>query len=245
MQPLLSFQQNFRDLGGIPAKDGRKVKPGLLFRSGDFYSLSPDDIGRLEEMRLATIIDFRAIREITGRPDKTIRTVKEIIEINIHDAAREQSQKFLSENNAPGLENLLIGDYTRMIRNHQPDFRKFLDIVANTVNLPLVFHCAAGKDRTGLAAVFLLSALGVDMEHIREDYMATNKFAAVFIEKIIKKVNDSGLNGAILRPLLEVRAAYLDAALEEILNYSVSLDAFVTDILKADKKKLQEKYLEN
>ena len=243
LDPILSSQMNFRDLGGIKTKDGRKVKPGVLFRSGDFFNLSADDIGKLETLNLGVIIDFRAQREIDARPDKIIGTLKETIHIDIHDAAREKAEKFLQENDAEGLENLLIWDYIRMIREHQADFRNFLSFLVDTNDLPLVYHCAAGKDRTGLATLFLLTALGVDMEHIREDYMATNDYVRPFIHKIIRKVNASGLNGEILRPMLEVRKEYLDTALEEIEIQAGSLQHFVTHNLHANCIKLQENYL--
>jgi protein-tyrosine phosphatase len=245
LHSILSSQLNFRDLGGIQNIDGRKVKPGLLFRSGDFFTLSPEDIRKLEELKLAVIIDLRAKREIISRPDKTISTVKEIIHIDIHDAARDKAEKFLEENDAKGLETVLIGDYVRMVNVHQHDFRRFLGILANTNNLPLVYHCAAGKDRTGLATVFLLSALGVDMENIWKDYMVTNEYAGYYTQKIILKVTASGLNGEILRPLLEVRHEYLESALIEIDRKYYNLQNFVTDVLKADCKKLQKKYLTN
>ena len=243
MHSILSSQPNFRDLGGIRTMDGRKVKPGLLFRSGDFFSLTTEDLARLAEMKLACIIDLRAKREIDRRPGKTIGTVKEIIHIDIHDAARDRAEKFLEEDDAEGLETVLTGDYIRMVGTHQRDFRKFLEILANTENLPLVYHCAAGKDRTGLATVFLLSALGVNMQHIWDDYMATNEFTRTYAEKIILKVTESGKNGEILRPLLEVRREYLQAALDEITGISGSLQDFVNVVLKANTAKLQGKYL--
>jgi protein-tyrosine phosphatase len=245
LDPILSTQLNFRDLGGIQTTDGWKVKPGLLFRSGDFFTLSADDILMLEGMKLATIIDLRAQREIDRRPDKLIGSVKEIIHIDIHDAARDKAEKFLEENDAEGLETVLIHDYIRMVTVHQHDFRRFLEILAGTGNLPLVYHCAAGKDRTGLATVFLLTALGVDLEHIREDYMATNIFTESYTQKIIRKVTESGLNGEILRPLLEVRKDYLDAGLTEIERLSGGLELFVRYVLKADCETLQDKYLTN
>lgn len=245
MHQLLSSQLNFRDLGGIVTIDGRKVKPGILFRSGELFSLQPEDIRRLEEMKLASIVDLRAQREIDVRPDKQIGTVKEVIHIDIHDAARDKAQKFLETNDADGLETVLIGDYVRMVNIHQDDFRRFLEILANTDNLPLVYHCAAGKDRTGLVTVFLLSALGVDLENIWDDYLDSNSYSEPTILRIIRKVSESGMKGELLRPLLEVRKEYLQAALDEIgLKYG-GLQSFVVEILKADSAKLQQRYLEN
>jgi protein-tyrosine phosphatase len=244
LQSIFTSQPNFRDLGGIQTMDGRKVKPGLLFRSGELHDFSPEEIRRLEEMKLTAIIDLRAQREINERPDRLVGTVKEVIHLGIHDAARDQAVKFLENNNAEGLENILTGDYIRMVRKHQPEFRRFLEILANTENLPLVYHCAAGKDRTGLATVFLMAALGVDIRQIREDYIATNEFVKFNAQKFILKVTELGLNGEILRPMLEVRMEYLDAALDEITRISGSLHDYVTGVLKADVLKLQERYLE-
>jgi len=243
LHQLLSSQLNFRDLGGIRTIDGRKVKPGLLFRSGDLFSLQPEDIRRLEEMKLASVIDLRAQREIDVRPDKQIGTVREVIHIDIHDAARDKAQKFLESNDADGLETVLIGDYVRMVNIHQDDFRRFLEVLANTDNLPLVYHCAAGKDRTGLVTLFFLSALGVDLENIWADYLDSNRYSEPTILRIIRKVTESGMNGELLRPLLEVRKEYLQAALDEIdLKYG-GLQSFVIEVLKADCEKLQKKYL--
>ncbi|MFZ4563764.1 MAG: tyrosine-protein phosphatase [Bacteroidales bacterium] len=243
MHQLLSSQLNFRDVGGIRTIDGRKVRPGILFRSGDLFSLQAEDIRRLEEMKLASIVDLRAKREIDVRPDKQIGTVNEVIHIDIHDAARDKAQKFLETNDADGLETVLIGDYVRMVNIHQDDFRRFLEVLANTGNLPLVYHCAAGKDRTGLATVFFLSALGVDLENIWADYMDSNIYSEPTILRIIRKVTESGMKGELLRPLLEVRKEYLQAALDEIdLKYG-GLQSFVIEVLKADCEKLQKKYL--
>ena len=244
MQTILSTQHNFRDLGGIRVSDGRQIKPGLLFRSGDLYSLSDEDILKLEQMNLATIIDLRAGREIAQRPDKVVSTVIDLIHIDIHDAARDKAEKFLENNDAKGLETVLIGDYIRMVNIHQADFSKFLNILSTTENLPLVYHCAAGKDRTGMATVLLLVALGAGMEAIWKDYMATNDFCVISTEKIISKVKKSGLNGDLLRPLLEVREEYLNAALAEIDTQFGGLENYVVNVLNADVAGLREKYLE-
>ena len=82
-QVLLQCQPNFRDLGGIIAKNGHKIKPGLLFRSGDLHSISDEDVAKLEEIGLATIVDFRSEREREWRPDKKIRTVRNIYHMTI------------------------------------------------------------------------------------------------------------------------------------------------------------------
>ncbi len=241
---VLASQLNFRDLGGLAASDGRRVKPGLLYRSGDLSSLSTEDISYLEKLGLALVIDFRAQREIDKRPDKTIATVREYVHIGIFDAARDRAEYYLAENDAAGMADVLVHDYRRLVSDHQEDFRRFLHILATTTCLPAVYHCAAGKDRTGLATVFLLAALGVDPEAIRADYLLTNEYTLPYTNRIIEKVTASGQNGAILRPLFEVRDNYLDAALGEITAIYGGLEKFVVEILMADVNALKERFLE-
>ena len=177
--PILSGQQNFRDLGGIPGKDGRKIMPGLLFRSGDLHSITDDDIKTLTRLGLAMIIDFRSSREYEKRPNREIPGVREIKHLPIYDAPRDLAATYVEEGNEEGLQKLLIGEYERIILHYTAEYRQFLFEVTHNANIPLVFQCSAGKDRTGLATIFLLTALGVGMKEILEDYFLTNVYYMV------------------------------------------------------------------
>jgi len=241
---ILYGKPNFRDIGGLPAFKGRKIKTGLVFRSGDLHSLTVEEIIILEDLGLATIIDFRSPREREHHPDKKIRTVKETRNLDILDLSREQAAVYLQNNNAKGLETLLVGDYIRMVRANQKEFSQMLEILANTDNLPVVFHCAAGKDRTGLAAFFLLTALGVDHKLVLQDFYASNIHNAAYSERIIQKINEMGLKGELMRPMLEVRPEYLDPALEVIDNEFGGLKGYITECLEADITRLRERFLE-
>ena len=239
----LESQPNFRDLGGFPTADGRKIKTGLLFRSGDLHSWTDEDLLKLDALQIATIIDFRSDRERESRPDSVLSSVKSIMNLVIPDLSREQAVEYLSTNNARGLETLLIDVYRTMVNDNQKEYKEFFNILANTSHLPILFHCAAGKDRTGLASLFLLTALGVDMKHILEDYFSTNVHNLDYSNKIIEKINEMGFNGELMRPMLEVREEYLNAALDEIdLKYR-GLNAFLTETLNADIGKLKKRYL--
>lgn len=244
MKTIIETQPNFRDLGGIPTLDGHKLKSGIIYRSGDLHSISDEDILILEKLELALIIDLRARREIEKRPDKRISTVKEIIHIPIHDTARDAAEKYFENTDATALEILLIGDYRRMINDHIDEFRKFFHVLSSTDHFPLVFHCTAGKDRTGLATVFLLFALGVGFSDIWKDYLDTNRYALATTDKIIRKVSKNGKNGEILRPLLEVRETYLNAALEQIEMSYGNLEIFLRNALHVDFSLLRLRFLE-
>ena len=240
---ILKSQPNFRDFGGIITSNGKKIIPGLIFRSGDLHSLSEEDIAKLEEIQLASIIDFRSEREREWRPDKIIRTVRSICYITIPDAVRDLATEYLEQKNIAGLESLLISEYRKMVNAHHEKYAEFLKILATTDDLPLVFHCAAGKDRTGLAAIFLLTALGVNKNIILDDYYATNRYNEGYTEKMIGKIKEMGLNGDLMRPMLEVRPEYLDAAMDEIDTQFGGIERYVRDTLKADVERLQLRFL--
>jgi len=242
--PVLSGQHNFRDLGGIPANDGRLIRRGLLFRSGDLHSITDEDIKTLTHLGLALIIDFRSPREYEKRPNREIPGVKEIIHLPIYDAPRDLSAKYVEENNEEGLKKLLIDEYERIILHYTVEYHQFLSEVAHNPNVPLVFQCSAGKDRTGLATIFLLTALGVGMEEILNDYFRTNIFAQAHAREIIGILNSDGHNGELMRPMLEVRQEYLDAAFSAIRERYGNLEDFVFQELKAEPGLLKERFLQ-
>ncbi|MFC2102526.1 tyrosine-protein phosphatase [Bacteroidota bacterium] len=240
---ILKNQPNFREIGGIPTTDGRIVKPGLLYRSGDLSRLDEDDIRRIEEIGIRMVIDFRSDRELINYPTPQISTVEERKRITIVDSARDTAERMLKENDVAGLETILVKDYRRMVKDHQDDFREFFNILTTTDQLPLMYHCAAGKDRTGLASYLLLIALGVSHEEARKDYFLSNNYLKLVLEKIISKVREAGNpNAEIIRPLMEVRAEYLDAALEEIEVGFGGVNRFLYEVLNVNTARLKEKY---
>lgn len=243
LKSLLIHQPNFRDLGGIPTAGGKRVISGLLYRSGDLSSLSLDELSILDTIGIKTIVDFRSHREAEHRPDLLWQCLTTRYHFAIYDGARDRAERYLLEENLAGMENVLETDYRRMVRDNVPEFRQFMQLLASPLPLPLLFHCAAGKDRTGLASLFLLAALGVTMEVIRQDYMESNQYLHDAVERILSQVKAEGKNGELLRPLLEVREAYLDAALDEIALQFGSLDAYLAKELLADIAGLRTKYL--
>jgi protein-tyrosine phosphatase len=241
--PVLPDNPNFRDFGGIVTSNGLKIRPGMVFRSGDLGHLTDEEVGLLERLGLNSIIDFRSPREVDHRPDKAISTVVESLNLCIHDRSREKATWFLRHSDAAGLESLLIDDYRVMVRENRPEFAAFLHYLSTTDNFPVVFHCAAGKDRTGLAAIFLLTALGVEWENISRDYFATNVHNASYSQSMIEKINSLGYQGELMRPMLEVRKEYLDAALEVIDSDFGGLWNYVAVELKAEVEKLRGRFL--
>lgn len=240
----LENQPNFRDLGGLPAGEGLVTRKGLLFRSGALHKLSEKDISILAGLGLRQVIDFRSEREYSERPDKEIPSVTLVTHLPIVDAIHDQVLAHFDNNDAHSLREILVSDYRRMINDHHPEFRRFFRLLVEDPVLPLDFHCAMGKDRTGLAAFFLLHVLGVDERVNRREYLATNEFLESYINKLVAQLTDEGKPGHILRPLLQVRLDYLDAALDEIGVKYGGLDRYIEKELEADKRALRALYLE-
>jgi len=242
--PFLEKQPNFRSLEGIPAAGGRKFKKNMVYRSGGLGWLDEADLRKLEQIGLALVIDFRSDRELADHPSKPIPGLKKTLRIVIADEARDRAMNFLENNDAEGLEKVLITDYSRMIRKDSERFADFFRILEQTTDFPLVFHCAAGKDRTGIASVLLLSALGADLETVKKDYFMSNERLKSYAERFIRQINEEGKNGEIIRPMMEVRPEYLQSALDEIDRSFGGMSRYLFEVLKVDSELLKAKYLE-
>jgi protein tyrosine/serine phosphatase len=161
---------NFRDLGGYPTVDGRTTRWGRLFRSDTLHELTEADLAVLRRIGLASVIDLRTASEVqrTGRgllQDEPIRY--------LHLSVMQEG---ISGNDEPrpSLADLdLASLYLRWLDSGRQPFVDALGAVADPGGYPLVFHCAAGKDRTGLLAALVLDIVGVVREAIVEDYVLT------------------------------------------------------------------------
>lgn len=160
---------NFRDIGGYPARDGRTVTWRRIFRSGEFHRMTENDLDRLTgELGLISIIDLRSSREIEGHGLGLLAGsgIKQHNVSFIAGADRDEDERLFKE-----CTNM--GEFYLYIVGH-PEFGSrlvaALELIADPANHPLVFHCAVGKDRTGILAAVLLSVIGVADADIIKDY---------------------------------------------------------------------------
>lgn len=115
-------------------------------------------------------------------------------------------------------------------------YKKFFELLQNKSNTPLLFHCSAGKDRTGMGAALILSALGVDEQTIMKDYLLSNIYLANKYSKM-KAANPN------LSSLFEVKPEFLQAGLDKIKNDHGNVENFLTKMLNIDIAKMREMYL--
>ena len=175
---------NFRDIGGYLNQEGKRIKKGIYFRAGRQDRMSDKDLSQLSDLKIATQIDLR-------RPDEVLEQGKGPLEamganyINIAVIPEGGSDKL----------SRLVGDtrisgkrYLGYLEFGPTTWLRLFGILANKDNLPVVLHCTAGKDRTGVSTAFLLSILGVSREVIEADYLLTNldtERQADFIESTV------------------------------------------------------------
>lgn len=167
----LEHVHNFRDLGGYPAGDGKATKWNTLFRSDGLYRLrSTEDISRVQQLQLRSVIDLRTKRE---QDDQGIFPTADISVTFHHLSIIDVTW---SDSETPEITDpveFLVWGYRDMLEIGATRFAEAMRVLAQATSLPAVFHCAAGKDRTGVLAALILASLGVDDEHICADYGLT------------------------------------------------------------------------
>jgi protein-tyrosine phosphatase len=167
---------NFRDIGGYRTADGKSVKWGLAYRSGGLNELSDDDLGYLNRIGVRMVCDLRTDREIAEEPDRRpdgVQYQKHSI-LDDEESAASVNQML---GNLRQLEDLVRESYTTlMIDAKAATFGQVLSMFADPAELPIVTHCTAGKDRTGVTFALLLMLLGVPDSTIIADYSLTNRY---------------------------------------------------------------------
>jgi protein-tyrosine phosphatase len=177
---------NFRDLGGHRAVGGRTVRAGMLYRADTLHRLSGGDLEVLRGLGLRTVVDLRTHDELdrfgrVGLSDDEVshRHIPVFDELRTGDAAPDPDAP------APGLRGEL---YVRMVETGGKAFAEAITLLAQPGALPAVFHCTAGKDRTGVLAALVLGHLGVPDDDIAADYALTEE--AMALTRAWVKVHD-------------------------------------------------------
>ncbi|MDS0528165.1 tyrosine-protein phosphatase [Clostridium sp. SHJSY1] len=237
-----------RDIGGYKSEDGRKVKWNTFYRSDKLSSLTQRDVKYLKNLNVRTILDFRSAGEVKMNPDVKIEGIEyknisampamDKIEDNFDMAAIFSSNLVSAED----IRKILIKGYSTMIFNNIA-FKELVNCIENEERLPVVFHCTAGKDRTGFGAALILSILGVPEETILEDYLATNFYRKEINEKIISKIKGKIVNKdrvKILSYMFEVKREFLEASFKSIKDKYGDMDTYLEKEYGLTKKKRKE-----
>ncbi len=229
---------NFRDLGGIPAGDGRRTAWGKLIRADGLNGLSDADLAYLASVPLTTIADFRNEHEAAKSPDRIPPSVKRHLHLAITPGRLEAGNPKAIFASPAGDEFMEEMNRTLALDPRiQAVYREFFSKVQHEENLPLLFHCSAGKDRTGFAAALILLSLGVDREAVLADYMASERHLAGKYDDLMTRYPDHAA-------LFMVKPSYLEAALDAIDERYGSVERYMREALDVDIEKMKALFLE-
>lgn len=227
---------NFRDLGGYATADGKTLRWGMLYRSDKLSDLSATDEQYLERLDIRRVVDFRSELERDGEPDRiapdsSIAIVNKPIAIEAAAIDQVADRIVASDATVEEMGQLLIDANRQMVEDFTPVYREYMQELLVADNYPTVFHCTAGKDRTGLAAALVLSAVGVPRETVMQDYLATNDYTAEHIDKMVMLIKVGSLfraNSEAVRALFAVEERYLGEAFAAIDTHYGDMDNYLS-----------------
>lgn len=226
-QLVLTGATNFRDLGGYKTADGHQVKWAQLYRSADISKLTETDLDLLKKRHIASVVDLRGHQEQAQAPDR-INSGTDYILTPAGSDNLGSWMKGITKLKGKAGDSLMVVYYTNidsMAARYIPFFKMLIDLPADK---SLVFHCSAGKDRTGIAAALLLTALGVPEKTIMDDYLASNVYRASTNPAAVKgMVAVMHIDAKVAEDMMLVKPAYLNATLHAIRKQYGSVDNYL------------------
>jgi protein-tyrosine phosphatase len=248
----LHGQPNFRDLGGYSSADGRRVKWGVVYRSGELSQLSDDDVAKLGQLGIRRVVDLRSPQEVQARGTGRLPPGAEVVPMPIasSDMFAKLIPMFLQGDFSQVPPDLLDKVNRVLVRDFSHQFGGLLRALSESANRPLVFHCTQGKDRAGFGAAMVLSALGVPWETVVEDYLLSNHFRKAENDKMLGMIRSfaaskAGAEGEEIafqrvEGLLYVKEQSLQSAHAEIIARHGSVEGYLVEGLGCAKEVLEQ-----
>lgn len=237
---------NLRDLGGYRTVDGKTVASGLVYRSNQLSGIPPGDMEKLGSLGLQTAFDLRTAEERNKRPEELPKSVKYVVLDVLADspqAGPAQLEKLMVD---PKLANAELGG-GKVEAAFQASYREFVSLpsarrefrnlylsLGDRAQVPALFHCTTGKDRTGWAAAAFLSLMGVPKDKVYEDYLRSNDYILPAYQKAIDGFVAGGGTAEIPKAILGVKKEYLDAAFDEMQREYGTVERYFAEGLGID-----------
>jgi protein-tyrosine phosphatase len=239
----LATSPNARDVGGYRTKDGKWVRMGMLYRTDQLNLLSDADLGVLSALKIRMVCDLRTDDERKSGPDRLPPFARPLIAdvtgANPNSVLADILKKpnMVRDAGPEKMEKAMADVYRQLVntKTAQDAYTSMFQRLADPAWLPGLFHCTAGKDRTGWATAVFLSIMGVPRETIMADYLASNALLTEKNKRALDAMPDPAMRTA-MEPLTGVREVYLNAAFEEVEKSFGTMDNYLTKGLRLDDK---------
>ncbi|MFC4231356.1 tyrosine-protein phosphatase [Parasediminibacterium paludis] len=246
-QVKLQGAVNVRDLGGYATKSGKAVKWGKIYRSAEINNLTPTDLDTLRNRKIDYVLDFRGPAEFTTAPDKLPVGATRISLPSGSEDVGDRGKMMQSMMKATTGDSIMLPFYANIApftNRYKPMFETLLHHAKDSA---VLFHCTAGKDRTGIAAALILYALGVDEQTIMNDYLASNYYRQRDSERMkTLLVNTYHMKESVVNDVMGVNEKYLNATFTAIKAQYGSVDNYLKKEMglgTKEIKQLREAYL--
>jgi protein-tyrosine phosphatase len=231
---------NLRDLGGYAAAGGRRVKWGLVFRSDNLARLTDSGLARVKRLGIRTVCDFRTTPETERLPNRfpdseAVSYLKMPIQHGefeptaVFERIRTGDYHWISE-------AFMLQGYVDNIERHAPVWARLFELLADSRNRPLLFHCTGGKDRTGVGAALILLALGVPVETVIEDYGLSDPYIAAIRNQIYSQIEAFGVDTVKVAPYFTAPPSRLRALLAYIRENYGDAVGYLKDKVGVDER---------
>lgn len=226
---------NFRDFGGYRTRNGTCLKKGLLYRSGDLSRATNADLDHLSSLGIKTVCDLRSEGERQRQPDRIPEAkpftlfnipMRPIVDYHARSLRRLFSLMFGRERHTDYIAESYKA-YREYATSYLPQLKALFQRISHPENLPVLIHCSAGKDRTGVVSSLIQLVLGVSVETVMDDYLKTNGLLDTYIEQVYRQLSKLAYFGVpwkMYTPLFDARSEYLNAALMQVKEEFGAID---------------------
>ena len=238
---------NFRDLGGIVVDDGRKIKDGMFFRCGKLFDLTEQTKDALQKLNVKHVFDLRTNEEAEHEPDFVPQGATYHLAPVVPDGVRvmvrvDEIKKLIrsfSIREGIKMGRTMPNLYTKMPFGNSA-YQQIFD--ALDTGESILFHCTAGKDRTGVASMLILLAFGLDYQAIRDDYMLSETYRKEANLRLAEEFKDMALY-PIIKPFvykcIRCKEKYIKRSYNEIFKRYKTVEEFFLKEYGVDKQRIQ------
>lgn len=242
---------NFRFIGGIKNKDGRILKDNTFYRSGNLHKLKKKSFQEFSKLGIQKVIDLRTNNEISKHQDQLPSSVnyQQLAAFTDKEDQMTQARKLVLQGkvNSKDAEKRMLDFYHDYPIENPEIIKEIIHQILDS-DTPVLYHCTAGKDRTGMISMLLLTILNFDKETIYQDYLQSNNQRKKVIEKRLDLANSlhfiyPKMDIKVLEELSWIKPEFLDTAYQSIEKKYGSMDNYIRNVLKIPDEQ-QKLYIE-